>query len=416
MDIQLKKRKYGTPRQWTVAGIVLAVVVLAGMFFYANRGTVVRIDTRIVAVDSVRKGEFKDYVRVVGQVQPISSQQLSPEEGGIVETKFVEEGASVTAGQPILRLRNSNLDLEILNAEANLAEKQNFLRNTQVTMEQDRLNNQTEKIQLDMDVRQKKRTYEQYKRLYADDLVSREDYLKAEEDYGLVVEKRRLVAERLRQDSIYRSIQISQLEDDLENMRRSLAMIRDRRAKLTVCAPVDGELGLLDVELGQSISAGHMVGRINVLSGHKIEAKIDEHYIDRVVPGLSGNFERQDSTFRLLVKKVYPDVRENKFQTDFVFTGKRPDNIRTGQSYYINLELGAPSEGILLPRGAFFSETGGTWIFVLSADGKTAHRRAIRIGRQNPRFYEVLDGLQPGERVVLSGYEQFKNCDKLILE
>lgn len=416
MDIQLKKRKYGTPRQWTVAGIVLAVVVLAGMFFYANRGTVVRIDTRMVAVDSVRKGEFKDYVRVVGQVQPISSQQLSPEEGGIVETKFVEEGASVTAGQPILRLRNSNLDLEILNAEANLAEKQNFLRNTQVTMEQDRLNNQTEKIQLDMDVRQKKRTYEQYKRLYADDLVSREDYLKAEEDYGLVVEKRRLVAERLRQDSIYRSIQISQLEDDLENMRRSLAMIRDRRAKLTVCAPVDGELGLLDVELGQSISAGQMVGRINVLSGHKIEAKIDEHYIDRVVPGLSGNFERQDSTFRLLVKKVYPDVRENKFQTDFVFTGKRPDNIRTGQSYYINLELGVPSEGILLPRGAFFSETGGTWIFVLSADGKTAHRRAIRIGRQNPRFYEVLDGLQPGERVVLSGYEQFKNCDKLILE
>ena len=412
----MKKRKYGTPRQWTVAGIVLAVVVLAGMFFYANRGTVVRIDTRIVAVDSVRKGEFKDYVRVVGQVQPISSQQLSPEEGGIVETKFVEEGASVTAGQPILRLRNSNLDLEILNAEANLAEKQNFLRNTQVTMEQDRLNNQTEKIQLDMDVRQKKRTYEQYKRLYADDLVSREDYLKAEEDYGLAVEKRRLVAERLRQDSIYRSIQISQLEDDLENMRRSLAMIRDRRAKLTVCAPVDGELGLLDVELGQSISAGQMVGRINVLSGHKIEAKIDEHYIDRVVPGLSGNFERQDSTFRLLVKKVYPDVRENKFQTDFVFTGKRPDNIRTGQSYYINLELGVPSEGILLPRGAFFSETGGTWIFVLSADGKTAHRRAIRIGRQNPRFYEVLDGLQPGERVVLSGYEQFKNCDKLILE
>lgn len=416
MDIQLKKRKYGTPRQWTVAGIVLAVVVLAGMFFYANRGTVVRIDTRMVAVDSVRKGEFKDYVRVVGQVQPISSQQLSPEEGGIVETKFVEEGASVTAGQPILRLRNSNLDLEILNAEANLAEKQNFLRNTQVTMEQDRLNNQTEKIQLDMDVRQKKRTYEQYKRLYADDLVSREDYLKAEEDYGLAVEKRRLVAERLRQDSIYRSIQISQLEDDLENMRRSLAMIRDRRAKLTVCAPVDGELGLLDVELGQSISAGQMVGRINVLSGHKIEAKIDEHYIDRVVPGLSGNFERQDSTFRLLVKKVYPDVRENKFQTDFVFTDKRPDNIRTGQSYYINLELGTPSEGILLPRGAFFSETGGTWIFVLSADGKTAHRRAIRIGRQNPRFYEVLDGLQPGERVVLSGYEQFKNCDKLILE
>ena len=416
MDIQLEKKK-GIQKKHIpyIAGGAL-FILLVGWIVFGDHASTLKVDARSLSIGEVKREMFNDFVRVDGQVQPITVVQLSPEEGGIVQEKVVEEGAQVKKGDVIVRLSNSNLDLEILNAEANLAEKQNFLRNTQVTMEQDRLNNQTEKIQLDMDVRQKKRTYEQYKRLYADDLVSREDYLKAEEDYGLAVEKRRLVAERLRQDSIYRSIQISQLEDDLENMRRSLAMIRDRRAKLTVCAPVDGELGLLDVELGQSISAGQMVGRINVLSGHKIEAKIDEHYIDRVVPGLSGNFERQDSTFRLLVKKVYPDVRENKFQTDFVFTGKRPDNIRTGQSYYINLELGAPSEGILLPRGAFFSETGGSWIFVLSADGKTAHRRAIRIGRQNPRFYEVLDGLQPGERVVLSGYEQFKNCDKLILE
>ena len=349
-------------------------------------------------------------------MQPSNSIQISAEEGGIVEQKFLEEGATVHAGDPILQLRNSTLDLEIMNAEAELAEKQNFLRNTQVTMEQDRLNNLTEKSQLDMDVRQKKRTYLQYKRLYGEELVSKEEYLKAGEDYELAVEKSRLVTERLRQDSIYRSLQMSQLENDLENMRRSLSLIRDRRSKLTICAPADGELGFLDVEQGQSIATGKMIGRINVMTGHKIEANIDEHYIDRVVAGLSGEFQRQDSTYMLRVRKVYPDVRESKFQTDFDFVGAKPDNIRNGQSYYINLELGESTESILLPRGAFFTSTGGTWIFVVDPDGKNATRRPIRIGRQNPQYYEVIEGLQAGEKVVISGYEQFGNADKLILK
>ena len=224
------------------------------------------------------------------------------------------------------------------------------------------------------------------------------------------------MTERLRQDSIYRSLQMSQLENDLENMRRSLSLIRDRRSKLTICAPADGELGFLDVEQGQSIATGKMIGRINVMTGHKIEANIDEHYIDRVVAGLSGEFQRQDSTYMLRVRKVYPDVRESKFQTDFDFVGAKPDNIRNGQSYYINLELGESTESILLPRGAFFTSTGGTWIFVVDPDGKNATRRPIRIGRQNPQYYEVIEGLQAGEKVVISGYEQFGNADKLILK
>ena len=396
--------------------MAVAVTVVLIIAVYGNRSSVMRIDRESVTTGDVIAGEFNDYIRVVGQVQPVTSLQLSPEEGGIVEQIFLEEGAAVKKGDPIVKLRNSNLDLEILNAEANLAEKQNFLRNTQVTMEQDKLNNQTEKIQLQMEERQKKRTYEQYQRLYKEDLVSKEDYLKAKEDYELTVEKRKLVDERLKQDELYRNIQITQLEDDLENMRRSLAMIRERRDKLTVCAPIDGELGMLDVEPGQNVISGQMIGRINVLTGHKIEADIDEHYIDRVVPGLEGRFERQDSTYMLRVKKVYPDVRENKFQTDFEFAGKRPDNIRTGQSYYINLQLGEPTKSVMLPRGTFFNETGGTWIFVLDKDGDTAHRRSIKIGRQNPQYYEVIEGLNPGEKVVLSGYEMFKNCDELILK
>lgn len=417
MDIQLKKKRLPNAKKAaTVAIATIGIVGIAVWIWNSNKKTTTRIDRNAVTIATVEAGKFNDYIRIIGIVQPSNSIQISAEEGGIVEQKFLEEGATVHAGDPILQLRNSTLDLEIMNAEAELAEKQNFLRNTQVTMEQDRLNNLTEKSQLDMDVRQKKRTYLQYKRLYGEELVSKEEYLKAGEDYELAVEKSRLVTERLRQDSIYRSLQMSQLENDLENMRRSLSLIRDRRSKLTICAPVDGELGFLDVEQGQSIATGKMIGRINVMTGHKIEANIDEHYIDRVVAGLSGEFQRQDSTYMLRVRKVYPDVRESKFQTDFDFVGAKPDNIRNGQSYYINLELGESTESILLPRGAFFTSTGGTWIFVVDPDGKNATRRPIRIGRQNPQYYEVIEGLQAGEKVVISGYEQFGNADKLILK
>ena len=417
MDIQLKKKRLPNAKKAaTVAIATIGIVGIAVWIWNSNKKTTTRIDRNAVTIATVEAGKFNDYIRIIGIVQPSNSIQISAEEGGIVEQKFLEEGATVHAGDPILQLRNSTLDLEIMNAEAELAEKQNFLRNTQVTMEQDRLNNLTEKSQLDMDVRQKKRTYLQYKRLYGEELVSKEEYLKAGEDYELAVEKSRLVTERLRQDSIYRSLQMSQLENDLENMRRSLSLIRDRRSKLTICAPADGELGFLDVEQGQSIATGKMIGRINVMTGHKIEANIDEHYIDRVVAGLSGEFQRQDSTYMLRVRKVYPDVRESKFQTDFDFVGAKPDNIRNGQSYYINLELGESTESILLPRGAFFTSTGGTWIFVVDPDGKNATRRPIRIGRQNPQYYEVIEGLQAGEKVVISGYEQFCNADKLILK
>lgn len=417
MDIQLKKKRLPNAKKAaTVAIATIGIVGIAVWIWNSNKKTTTRIDRNAVTIATVEAGKFNDYIRIIGIVQPSNSIQISAEEGGIVEQKFLEEGATVHAGDPILQLRNSTLDLEIMNAEAELAEKQNFLRNTQVTMEQDRLNNLTEKSQLDMDVRQKKRTYLQYKRLYGEELVSKEEYLKAGEDYELAVEKSRLVTERLRQDSIYRSLQMSQLENDLENMRRSLSLIRDRRSKLTICAPADGELGFLDVEQGQSIATGKMIGRINVMTGHKIEANIDEHYIDRVVAGLSGEFQRQDSTYMLRVRKVYPDVRESKFQTDLDFVGAKPDNIRNGQSYYINLELGESTESILLPRGAFFTSTGGTWIFVVDPDGKNATRRPIRIGRQNPQYYEVVEGLQAGEKVVISGYEQFGNADKLILK
>lgn len=416
MDIKLEKRRFPERKKLLYIAASAAAVVAIIWIALSGGGSTSRINRSAITVATAESGVFSDYIRIIGIVQPVASVQLSAEEGGIVEHKYLEEGSIVNSGEPILQLRNSTLDLEIMNAEANLAEKQNFLRNTQVSMEQDRLNNMIEKSRLDVDVRQKQRTYLQYKRLYEEDLVSREEYLKAEEDYRLAIEQNGLVAERLRQDSIYRSLQMAQLESDLENMRRSLSLIRERRAKLTVSAPVAGELGFLDVELGQNISVGQMVGRINVLTGHKIEAEIDEHYIDRVVTGLSGEFDRRDTTFSLKVKKVYPDVREGKFQADLEFVGEKPSNIRNGQSYYINLRLGESAESLILPRGSFFSQTGGTWIFVVDESGNRAVRREIRLGRQNPQYYEVLEGLDPGEKVVVSGYEQFGKSNELIFK
>ncbi len=416
MDIKIEKKRGPKASHIAMAAGGVAVAALILWAVLGNHKKTMRIDSSNAIIATVTRGEFNDYMRVNGQVAPISVVQLSPEEGGIVREKVTEEGAKVKAGDVILRLSNSNLDLQILNAEAELAEKQNLLRNTQVTMQQDKLSNEQERMQLTMDTERKHRTASQYERLYAERLISHEKYLQAKEDYDLSARKLQLVEERLRQDSIYRSVQMEQMEENLANMRKNVLLIRERKAKLNVTAPIDGELGLLDAELGQSISAGQMVGQISDLSDYKIEAKIDEHYIDRVVSGLPAQFDKQGGKFNLRVRKVYPEVRDGRFRTDFVFDGERPDNIRTGQTYYIDLQLGEPTECVMIPRGTFFQTTGGQWIFVLDAEGKHAYRRNIRIGRQNPQTYEVLEGLEAGEKVITSGYEAYGDCEELIIK
>ena len=396
---------------YLAAGMVIILII--AWLILGNHASTLRVSAEDITISDVRLAEFKDYVRLSGQVVPIQVVQLSPEEGGIVTERVAEEGTMVRKGDVIIRLRNSGLDLQILNAEAELAEKQNLLRNTQVSMQQDRLNNQLEQAQLAMDTERKLRTFRQNERLYNERLISREVYLQSEEDYRLAQRKQGLIVQRLQQDSIYRSVQMDQMEDNLANMRTNVVLVRERKNKLEVRAPIDGELGLLDVELGQSVTSGQKIGQVNDLSDYKIEAQVDEHYIDRVRAGLSANFVRGDANFSLTVRKVYPEVRQGKFRTDFIFRDERPANIRSGQTYYLNLELGQPEQAVLIPRGAFFQKTGGTWIYVLSRDGHTAFRRTIRIGRQNPQYYEVTEGLEPGERVITSGYEAFGDNERL---
>lgn len=415
MDRPIEKKSF--PRRYAgyIAAAVVAVALLAWLIFGSTASTMT-IDSNEITISDVTLGEFDDYVRLNGQVVPIQVVQISPEEGGIVREKVVEEGTRVRKGDVILRLSNSSLDLQILNAEAELAEKQNLLRNTQITMQQDQLNNRTEQATLDMDCERKLRAYKQNSRLYNEKLISQEEFLKSREDYDLARRKQQLIGQRLNQDSLYRHVQMEQMEDNLQNMRKNVLLVRERKNKLEVRSNIDGELGLLDVELGQNIQAGQNIGQINDLSDFKIETNIDEHYIDRVRAGLTATITRDGKQYQLRVRKVYPEVRNGSFRTDFVFEGTRPEQMRSGQTYYVELALGKSSQATLIPRGTFFQITGGNWIFVLDRSNKKAYRRNISIARQNPQYYEVTEGLEPGERVITSGYEAFKDNEVLILK
>lgn len=396
---------------WWLGALLMVFVVY--LIVRPNNKTL-RVDKDTVTISNVVMGEFNDYIRISGRVQPMTTIQLSPQEGGIVEKILIEEGSPVKAGDAILVLSNDNLDLQILNSEAELAEKENILRNTQIQMEQQKLDVRQNVLEYGTNVERLRRAYEQQKALYEDKLIAREEYLTAEEDYKLAKQKYDLIIERSTQDSLYRGTQIDRMEESLDNMQLNMSMIRRRKSNLVVKAPIDGELGLLDVVLGQNIASGTKIGQINSVGIYKVEAQIDEHYIDRVSAGLEATFERQGETYSTIIRKVYPEVRDGKFKADFKFDGEQPGGIRPGQTYYLNLQLGQPEEAVIIPRGTFYQRTGGKWIYVVNKDGSKAVKREIRIGRQNPQYYEVLEGLEPGEKVITSGYDTYGDSDVLV--
>ncbi|MBQ7791862.1 MAG: HlyD family efflux transporter periplasmic adaptor subunit [Rikenellaceae bacterium] len=418
MDIKLEKKK-GVKAIFQKKNLVwvgvAALALFIGWLLFRDNSSTLRVDAQLLNVATVEQGEFNDYVRLTGSVQPMTTVQLSPLESGVVERIVAEEGTQVKRGDVILEMSNNSLSMQILQSEADLAEKQNILRNTMISMEQERLALRQEKLQLDLEVSRLKRTFEQNQSLYNDKLLAREDYLRSKEDYELAVGRRNLVLERQRQDSLYRSSQVTQMEESLLSMQRNMELIRQRVDNLKVKAPIDGEVGMLDAVLGQSLQQGANIGQVNDLTTYKVQAQIDEHYIDRITTGLVASFERQDTRYEMQLRKVYPEVRNGQFKADFRFVGDAPENIRSGQTYYLNLQLGEAAEAILIPRGSFYQATGGKWIYVLDATGEKAYRREIRIGRQNPQYYEVIEGLQPGEKVIVSSYDNFGDNEVLIL-
>lgn len=414
MDTQIERKKYFTPKQ--IYGGIGALFVLGLILFFIFRDTSssMTVEKNRITIATVVTDEFNDYIRVIGQVLPSRMIYLDAIEGGKVEERLYEEGTMVKQGDVILRLSNPLLNIGIMQSEADLAYQENELRNTRISMEQERLGLKQERIGMRKEFLTKKRRYAQYARLMEEQLIAREDYLQATEEYEAVREQLAVLDERIRQDSLFRLTQISSLDENIMNMKRSLALVRERLENLKVKAPIDGQVGNLEAQIGQSISAGEHIGQI-ITSDLKVQALIDEHYVERVIQELPADFTRDGENYKLEVTKVYPEVKEGQFRTDFRFTTGRPENIRAGQTYHINLQLGDPVKAVLIPRGGFFQITGGRWVYVVDESGKFAVRRPIRIGRQNPQYYEVTEGLAAGEKVIISGYELFGDNEKLIL-
>ena len=394
----------------------LAVIVLIYMAFFSDRTSTYKVEKDKLIIETVTEDQFNDYITVPGTVEPITTVKLDADEGGRVEEKLIEEGSMVKKGDIILRLSNPDLFLNILNSESLLAEKENFLRSTQIEMEQEKLQIKRELVTLKYDIERKARNFQQNETLIKDNLISKEEYIRSKEDLDMANQSKDLYVERQKQDSVFRSVNVETIKKDLQNMRNNLDMVKKRVENLNVRATVDGELGLLSPEIGQSISKGENMGQINVLTSYKVVAQIDEHYIDRVRTQLDATLDRQNTKFNLIVRRVYPEVRNGTFKIDMIFRDSMPDNIRTGQTYYISLQLGQPKRSVLVPIGGFFQETGGQWIFVLDPSESFATKRNISIGRKNPKYYEVLEGLKPGEKVIVSGYETFGKNEKLILK
>ncbi len=416
MDRALPRKKGLQKKHFGYIVFGLIIIILFYMAFFTDRTSTYKVEKDKLIIEAVTEGQFNDYITVPGTVEPISTIFLDAQEGGRVEEILIEEGSMVRQGDIILRLSNPDLYLNILDSEAQLAEKENFLRNTQVTMEQERISIKRELISLKYDIERKKRNFEQNEKLIADNLISREEFLRSREDLDMALQSRDLFIERQSQDSIFRSVQVETLKANLENMRKNLALVRQRVENLNVKATVDGQLGLLVPEIGQSISRGANMGQINVLTSYKVTAQIDEHYIDRVKTQLTATLDRQGHNFNLIVKRVYPEVRNGTFEIDMVFADSMPDNIRSGQTYYTSLQLGQPKISLLVPLGGFFQATGGQWIFVLDPSESFAVKRNITLGRKNPKYYEVLEGLTPGEKVIVSGYETFGKNEKLVFK
>ncbi len=416
MDSEIKRkhprlRKYGIP---VGLGIILIGAIVWAVL--ATKTTSYKTDMANLMVREVLEGEFDDYIHLTGKVETGVLVQVSALETGIVEHKYLEEGAMVNEGDIILTLRNPLLRQQILDSESQLAERQNMLRDTELAMEKERLQVKRDILSARTEMNRKRREAERQASLLKEDLTSREECLTAQEDYELAKENLRLLEDRLRQDSLYRSTQVAMMRESLHNMQENFMLVRQRADNLNVRATHSGQLGSLTAEIGQNISAGQQVGQINILDNYKLTVKIDEHYIDRIEPGLMGKATRQGKEFDVTVAKVYPEVTEGTFKADLALSCSSLEKPRVGQSYPVDIQLGSPTKAIMIDKGTFFQTSGGKYVYVMDIDGKCARKREVTLGRRNPRYYEVIEGLSPGERVIVSSYNDFGEADVIRIE
>lgn len=415
MDRKIKKKKWPPKRIALFAGSALFIAFVIYIFVFGMSKSSLNVKAERLTVSEVIRGPFQEYIPVMGNVLPYYH-YLTADEGGTVEEIFLEAGSRLKEGDPIIRLGNTNLMINLMWREAELFQQVNNLRSTRLQMEQYRLSLSQQLAQVDNELQKQKRLYERYKELIKDDLISQHEFELAKDQYEYLVKNRELTIESQAKDLEFRQRQVEALETQVKRMTENMNIIRERQENLTIKAPVAGYLTSLDAEIGQTKQPGEEFGTIDTLEGYRIRAGIDEHYIARVEIGRNGEFEFSGKTYNLIVTKKYPEVRDGRFEVDMEFEEDEPAGITAGQTYHIRLELGDIAEAVLLARGGFSQTTGGNWAYVLDGSGGVALKRRIRLGRQNPEYFEVLEGLEPGEKVITSSYESFGNMERLVLK
>ncbi|MFY0602612.1 MAG: efflux RND transporter periplasmic adaptor subunit [Flavobacteriaceae bacterium] len=416
MDIQIEKKKGLKKKHYGYIVLGVFVLFMSWKLINGSSTSTFRTEKSKLTINSVVEGKFDDYVTINGIVSPIATVYMDAYEGGRVLEKLIEEGTMVKKGDIILKLENRALYEQILASENNLALKQNDLRTTKINFDSRQIDGKKDLAQSEFELIQSKRAYEQNKSLFDEELIAKEEYLKAKETYELSKKRNEIIILQTEQDRKLRNTTLQELDADLARMKKTLSMVYERIDQLNVRATSNGQLGFLDAEIGQNISQGQRIGQINVLTDFKIEAEIDEHYIDRIKRDLNATLERNNTKYTLRLRKVYPEVRNGRFKIDLVFTSKKPETIRAGQSYNIKLQLGASNDALLLSKGGFYQSSGGQYVFVTDKNKENAYKRNIQIGKQNSRYFEVLTGLQPGEFVITSSYDSFGNAEKIILK
>ncbi len=416
MDRAIKKKK------WTPQRIAIGIAALAFVAFsiysiaLAGRQSSLNVDREKITVSKVERGVFDNFIVVTGVVQPLKTYQLDAIEGGYVSQKVLDGGATVRQGDLILKLENQRLAMDFVNRETEMYRLINELENTRLRLKQDKFALRRALSELDYQIQQAKDDHDRNAKLFSDGVISQQEFTRTKITYERLTQQRDIEIENQKFQEENSLVQIKQLEGTLERTRLNLAMMKQNLENLSVKAPVSGLLSRVDVEIGASITAGQNIGQIDDLDGFKMRVEVDEHYISRIFPGLEGSFEFNGATTKLLVNKVYPEVRNGRFEVDMTFENKIPEGIRRGQSVPVRLQLGKPAEATLLPTGGFFSDTGGNWVYVLNESGSKAEKRDISLGRKNPQFYEVLSGLNLGEQVITSSYENFGDKDILNLQ
>lgn len=414
MDRTIQK-KYFTLRNLLRFGIpVLLAGVVAYLLLFQSRASTLRVQADHLTIATLRRGPFQEFIPVIGAAQPVNTMYLNAEEGGRVEHLFLKAGALVQAGQPILRLSNTDLLLDIMYREAEFFQQNNNLRTAQLSMEQYQFSLDRELADADHELERAQREYRNQSALYQEKLVAKDMYESAKETLEYAEKKRALTQETRERELAFRNQQIIQLQESVNRIQGNLAIVRQKLENLVIKAPVSGQLTSLEAELGQSKSPGQALGQIDPQNGFKVRAPIDEHYITRIQAGLRGTFELAGSSYELKVTQMFPEVRDGRFEVDLEFTGSEPAGIRRGQSLQIRLELSDVGEALLLPTGGFFQKTGGNWVYRIDPEAGEAVRQSIRLGRQNPEYYEVIEGLRPGDRVITSTYDNFGDVDRLI--